>query len=413
MPDTTIVVQAPRLRRRVDSLAWTWSRRGLALAAAGTLVVIALLAQAVLPYHVFSFDDEPRPLGLAELLNDGFVLTPVLLGSAVCLALLWAQRGQADRYAPLVVVAMMLGLAGGFAGISATSFIASEGDLVLGPGSAMRFSIGALGLASAVALVALVRLIATRSPQRGRWIAAYVVVWGAFFGGLQQVWLVQADDGVQLTPGQELAELPAALVLPVRYDKPGSLDRRTARLQVQLTADGRLHEDGAELTPAALRAELLPAVRAAASHHEAPLVLLSVDRHARWDALVHTIDTGLPTDAGVVALDLAVHVAESRHPTWCRGAIGTGLGYAPAAASGEDPSEPIRVRARRAGDVFELGLDGEPFRAPDVFLASYRERLRGHTIVLAAPAEATWGDLAPVLGRLAYDYLLVEFAVED
>ncbi|MCB9913910.1 MAG: hypothetical protein H6828_02030 [Planctomycetes bacterium] len=400
------------LRRRVDSLAWTWTRRGLALVAAGFVIALAYLGIAVLPFERLTPVPGPATLSLAALVQDGLFQTPVLVGWALCLALLWGQRGQADRYAPLVVVAMMLGLAGGLAGISAANRIASDCGLMLGTGTAMTFSIAALGLASAVALVALVRLIATRSPQRGRWIAAYVVVWGAFFGGLQQVWLVQADDGVQIVAGQELAEVPWELTWPVRNDKPNTVDARTARLQVQLTADGRLHEDGQEITPAALRAELLPAVRAASSFCETPQLLLSVDRRTRWDALVHAVDAALPAGEGDVLLDLAVHVAESRHPAWCHGMIRTGIGLARPAASGEDPIEQVRVHVRRTDAGPRLGLEGEPFREPEAFVANLVERLGPAIVLLVAPAEATWGDLAPVLARLANDYLLVEFAVE-
>ncbi len=133
------------------------------------------------------------------------------LAALACFSVYRNQRGQADRYSPILLAAMVLGFVGGGMGISAMEDMASS----QGPPAreithwALRLSVCSLGTCSLLSAVGLLRLLLKRNQERGRMLALYLFVWGGYFSLLQSHFYLYSPGLTLPNSSVQMPALPA------------------------------------------------------------------------------------------------------------------------------------------------------------------------------------------------------------
>lgn len=161
----------------------------------------------------------------------------LVLGGGICAATYRWQRGEADRYSPLVLLSIWIGAVGGATFLLASLELARTGS-DLYPWSLLRLSRFVLVVGAATALLTLLKLLIRRSEERGRFIALCACCWCGSWLLIQQT-LIFSPPVFTIAP--DSIELPTVqLAMTVKH-------RGDPDLTVVVEADGTIRVGGEQL----------------------------------------------------------------------------------------------------------------------------------------------------------------------
>lgn len=209
-----------------------------ALALSVSIHVAGFLALALFPWGAHDLPAEAPSLGkyfgnVTELVILAVMATP-------CLVTVLLQRGQRDRYSPIVLLSLVIGLESIFMCFVGMNRVASTG-IEAYPEAFIQASIRVAYFSSGLALVDLLRLILLRSPQRGRWIALSITVCIGWVGYAQQTLVVNSKGMMAPNNGIVLAEVSGMDFLALNA-WGGTREPRALRF-VDIRADGGIDGD--------------------------------------------------------------------------------------------------------------------------------------------------------------------------
>ena len=352
---------------------------------------------AMLPYD----PDAPANLSTGVYFRDAFHLALFAVPAGVCLFTVYLQRGQPDRTSPFVLLALVLGVESitmGMAGMTEFGRVGLAGY----PGDFILASIGVAYVSAALALVELVRLMLTRSPQRGRWIALGIVVSVGWAGFVQHKLIVGSQGLSAPRDGIELAEVPSGDLWPLSIW--GGRKEQVVPLFVDIDANGGIVVDGhavASAGSAALRERL-----ALVSGPELGAAFLRLDARAPFEALVRVQAASMHPDVASRGFHCLVHLQDGRHPGWMVGGFWVYFARAQSggneAVSEPEPRERFVLRMLGSGTSTTYAFAEEEPRDLEGLLEALGEGSVGFGVELVLQAAPTreWQSITTLLAGL-------------
>ncbi len=360
----------------------------------------------------------PWMLSIPYELDTAFAVVMVMALTCAIGTYAW-QRGQPDRYPVLLLAGMVVGLAGGLVSTFTAGRAAGWG-IEFGGGKPFALGVVLLVAAAVLAFASLVQLFLFQREGRGRWIAAYLLVWSGFWAGLQQAWLVDAwvvvPDDVHLAVIDDHYGWDG-----MRMGGPTSLLSLASNGEVYFDSRSMSSEPNAVLADdAAVRSAVIEFARLDDSSPRGAL-LLALDRDERFGRSVTVLDACAAAGRTTVLLVATTPDARATRRWWYPGGIlvGTGAWRAPHGGDGPEPLGPMDLRlVQGENGALSFALEGGEPMSYDVLLETLakREDARDRRRVrVVASADLRWEPVMRFVDRFQSEELtfIDGFAVAD